>query len=133
MRSDFPRYVVSATLIATVFISADAVRLHSQELISAEDKSSATVELPSPQFVPSPGEVIDGVYQPTAILPGGVVIPLYPPDSPYLHQEKLARAEVYNMSAEVPGRINGIVDIHNPSIEVHRVSYPPQPSSQRRL
>jgi endo-1,4-beta-xylanase len=30
-------------------------------------------------------------------------------------------AEVYNMTAGVPGRIASIVNIHNPSIEVHRV------------
>src|ERR1700722_11839453 len=55
------------------------------------------------------------------ILPGGVVVALYPPDSPYLNKEKVRQAEQYNMSQAVPGRINSIVNIHNPSIEVHTV------------
>ena len=58
---------------------------------------------------------------PKPILPGGVVIPLYPPGSPSLNKEKVDEAEQYNMSQAVPGRINSIVNIHNPSIEVHTV------------
>jgi endo-1,4-beta-xylanase len=55
------------------------------------------------------------------ILPGGVVVPLYPPGSPFLKAERVREAEQYNMSQAVPGRINSIVNIHNPSIEVHTV------------
>jgi acetyl esterase/lipase len=50
-----------------------------------------------------------------------VVIPLYPVGSPYLKAERVKEAEQYNMSQAVPGRINSIVNIHNPSIEVHPV------------
>lgn len=35
--------------------------------------------------------------------------------------ERVREAEKYNMSQAVPGRINSIVNIHNPSIEVHVV------------
>ncbi len=49
------------------------------------------------------------------------MIPLYPPGSPFLKMEKIREPEVYNMSTTVPGRINSIVNIHNPSIEVHTV------------
>jgi endo-1,4-beta-xylanase len=35
--------------------------------------------------------------------------------------ERVREAEQYNMSQTVPGRINSIVNIHNPSIEVHPV------------
>jgi endo-1,4-beta-xylanase len=52
---------------------------------------------------------------------GGVVITLYAPDSPHLKQERIREAEHYNMSKAAPGRINSIVNIHNPSIEVHTV------------
>jgi endo-1,4-beta-xylanase len=55
------------------------------------------------------------------ILQGGVVLPLYPPDSHFLNKERVHEAEQYNMSQSVPGRINSIVNIHNPSIEVHTV------------
>ena len=49
------------------------------------------------------------------------MIPLYPPNSPYLKQDRIREPEQYNMSQTVPGRINSIVNIHNPSIEVHTV------------
>ncbi len=55
------------------------------------------------------------------ILPGGIVIPLYPPDSPALNHARVNEPEQFNMSQTVPGRINSIVNIHNPSIEFHPV------------
>jgi hypothetical protein len=76
---------------------------------------------PTPLGVPAPGPSTDAPYAPLPILPGGVVVPLYPPASPYLNQEKVRQAEQYNMSQAVPGRINSIVNIHDPSIEVHTV------------
>ena len=60
-------------------------------------------------------------YAPQPIVTGGVVIPLYPPDSPFLKKERIAEAEVLNMQASVPGRIQSIVNIHNPSVEIHPV------------
>jgi hypothetical protein len=49
---------------------------------------------------------------------------VFPPDSPLLKAERLKEPEVYNMGAG--GRINSIVNIHNPSVEF------PAPSSRRR-
>jgi endo-1,4-beta-xylanase len=77
--------------------------------------------LPAPMSIPKPGPVTDGPYAPQPILPGGVVVPLYPPGSPFLKAGRVREAEVYNMSQTVPGRINSIVNIHNPSIEFHPV------------
>jgi acetyl esterase/lipase len=74
-----------------------------------------------PLSVPKPGPVTDSPYAPQAILPGGVVLTLFPPGSPYLKMERVREAEQYNMSTVVPGRISSIVNIHNPSIEVHVV------------
>jgi endo-1,4-beta-xylanase len=71
--------------------------------------------------VPMPGPTNDGPYAPQPILPGGVVVPLYPPGSPFLKAERVREAEQYNMSKAVPGRISSIVNIHNPSIEIHPV------------
>jgi endo-1,4-beta-xylanase len=48
-------------------------------------------------------------------------VTLYPADSPSLKQDRVREAEQYNLSKAVPGRINSIVNIHNPSIEVHTV------------
>jgi endo-1,4-beta-xylanase len=55
------------------------------------------------------------------ILPGGVVVPLYPTGSPFLNAQRINEPEQYMMSQSVPGRINSIVNIHNPSIEIHLV------------
>lgn len=77
--------------------------------------------LPAPIAVPHPGPTNDAPYAPQPILPGGVVLPLYPADSPFLNHQRVREAEQYNLSQAAPGRINSIVNIHNPSIEVHTV------------
>jgi endo-1,4-beta-xylanase len=77
--------------------------------------------LPAPQAIPKPGPVTDQPYAPQAILPGGIVVTLYSPGSKYLSADKVREAEKYNMNKDVPGRISSIVNIHNPSIEVHLV------------
>lgn len=59
--------------------------------------------------------------EPKPIVPGGVVLPLYPPDSPLLHKDRIGEPEVWNTSKSVAGRVNSIVNIHNPSIEIHTV------------
>jgi endo-1,4-beta-xylanase len=48
-------------------------------------------------------------------------MPLYPPGSRYLKMDRVREPEKYTMSQSVPGRISNIVNIHNPSIEVHTV------------
>ena len=82
---------------------------------------SSRPPLPAPLSIPKPGPVTDAPYAPQPILPGGIVVPLYPPGSPFLKAEKVREAEVYNMSQAVHARIGSIVNIHNPSIEVHLV------------
>jgi endo-1,4-beta-xylanase len=89
---------------------------------NAQSASHAALPaLPAPLNVPKPGPATDAPYAPQPILPGGVVVTLYPPGSPYLKMDKIREPEVYNMSQTVPGRINSIVSIHNPSIEIHTV------------
>ncbi|MEO6995429.1 MAG: alpha/beta hydrolase fold domain-containing protein [Lacunisphaera sp.] len=91
---------------------------------TANDTTSATTlaatlpPLPAPLGVPTPAPETSAPYSPQPILPGGVVIPLYPPDSPYLKPDRVHEAEVYSMGA--PGEIASIIHIHNPSIEFHR-------------
>jgi acetyl esterase/lipase len=87
----------------------------------AQNTHAALPPLPTPLSVPAPGPQTDAPYAPTAILPGGIVIPLYPPGSHYLKMDRVREPEKYNMSKAVPGRISSIVNIHNPSIEVHTV------------
>jgi len=71
--------------------------------------------------IPSPGPTNEAPYAPQPILQGGIVLPLYPPDSPQLNKARVREAEYYNMSKAVPGRISSMTNIHNPSIEVHTV------------
>jgi endo-1,4-beta-xylanase len=75
--------------------------------------------LPAALNIPKPAAATEAPYAPQPILPGGVVVPLFPPDSPYLKKERVREAEVYNMSGAAPGQIASIVNIHNPSIEFH--------------
>src|SRR5580704_12485495 len=77
--------------------------------------------LPAPLDVPKPGPATDAPYAPTSILPGGVVVTLYPPGSRYLKTDHIREPEQYSMSQAAPGRVSSIVNIHNPSIEVHTV------------
>jgi endo-1,4-beta-xylanase len=80
---------------------------------------NAALPIPAPQDVPKPGPVTKAPYAPQALLPGGIVIPLFAPGSLYLNAKRVREAEVYTMDAAVPGRVQRIVNIHNPSIEVH--------------
>ncbi len=59
-------------------------------------------------------------FVPEPILAGGVVLSLYPPDSPHLKRERLHEAEKYNTRTNNKSEktVNAI-NIHNPSIEVH--------------
>jgi endo-1,4-beta-xylanase len=67
--------------------------------------------------VPAPGPQTDAPYAPQPILPGGVVLTLYPPGSAYLNRQRIREPERYYMRG--PGEIGAIVNIHNPSIEFH--------------
>ncbi|MEO8481490.1 MAG: alpha/beta hydrolase fold domain-containing protein [Acidobacteriota bacterium] len=93
-------------------------------VLGAAGQTAPTSPLPSappPQRVPAPGTAGAGPYQPQAILQGGIVVTLFPPDSPLLKKDKLSEPEVYSMTGGAPGRIASIVGIHNPSIEFHGV------------
>ncbi|MGZ8919628.1 MAG: alpha/beta hydrolase fold domain-containing protein, partial [Limisphaerales bacterium] len=97
-------------------------RLLSLSLICLANATAAELPaLPAPLGIPKPGPTNDAPYAPQPILPGGRVLPLYPPGSPFLNAERVREAEYYNLSQSVPGRINYITNIHNPSIEIHTV------------
>ena len=49
--------------------------------------------LPAPLSVPKPGPATDQPYAPQPIVQGGVVIPLFPPGSPYLKMERIKEPE----------------------------------------
>lgn len=59
-------------------------------------------------------------FKPEPIVPGGVVLSLYPPDSPHLKRDRIHEAERYNTSLKNKSdRTLNVLNIHNPSIEVH--------------
>jgi alpha/beta hydrolase fold len=59
-------------------------------------------------------------FIPEPIVPGGVVLPLYPADSPRLKRERIHEPERYNTSLKnKSGKTLNVLNIHNPSIEVH--------------
>ncbi|GAB5561374.1 MAG: alpha/beta hydrolase [Synoicihabitans sp.] len=74
-----------------------------------------------PQFVPQPAAETHAPYLPQALMPGGVVIPIWPEGSPMLNAERVHEAEDYQMDPVVPGRVRTLTNVHNPSIEVHPV------------
>ena len=57
----------------------------------AQEKASE----PVPNRTPA-----DGPFVPAPALPGGIVLPLYPKDSPMLKQERIHEAERYNTSGK---------------------------------
>jgi acetyl esterase/lipase len=107
-----PTTALLTTLLCSV-LAQDAV-LPTNAIVAA-----ALPPLPAPLGMPKPGPTNDAPYAPQPILPGGVVVTLYPPGSPYLNMARIREAEQYFMNRGVPGRIESIVNIHNPSIEVH--------------
>jgi acetyl esterase/lipase len=112
-----PARIFAHTFILSVMFS---VAGFAQDSAPAASKPGLP-PLPAPLDVPKPGPVTGGPYAPQAILQGGIVVTLFPPDSHYLNTNRIKEAEVYHMSHDVPGRIQSIVNIHNPSIEVHLV------------
>src|SRR5215471_14077088 len=61
-----------------------------------EGKAPPLPPAPAALGVPKPAAATDGPYAPQPILPGGIVVPLYSPDSPRLRRDKIWEAERYN-------------------------------------
>jgi endo-1,4-beta-xylanase len=108
---------IPSCLLLTIITAASPI------LIKAARAADAAAFPPTSDAlgVPRPGPTNDAPYAPQPIVQGGIIVALYPADSPLLKQDRIREAEQYNMSKAVPGRINSIVNIHNPSIEVHAV------------
>jgi acetyl esterase/lipase len=62
----------------------------------------------------------DGPFMPAPALPGGMVIALYPADSPQLKHDRIHEAELYNSTSGGDAtNVQSTINIHNPTIEVH--------------
>ncbi len=107
-----------APLLFAVLLLAPA---RAQEAAPAAAAAPALAPLPAPMNVPKAGPDTGAPYAPQPLLPGGVVVTLFPPDSHYLNAQRLHEPEQYSMDRDAPGRVSSIVNIHNPSIEVHTV------------
>ena len=57
-------------------------------------------------------------FVPEPLLPGGKVLSLYPPDSSRLNLKRIHEEEKYNTKGKSDRTLN-VINIHNPSIEVH--------------
>ncbi len=115
-----------SALVAATAGAQDAPPAPAQAAASAAASApvaapAALPPLPAPMNVPQPGPDTGAPYAPQPILPGGVVVTLFPPGSPYLNMARVHEPEQYSLDRAVPGRISSIVNIHNPSIEVHTV------------
>ena len=64
----------------------------------------------------------DGPFVPQPAVAGGLVLPLYAPDSPMLNRERIHEAERYNTTHKETDRLLNTLNIHNPTIEVHLAS-----------
>ena len=113
--------VAITTLLASAVTATITVAQNPPQPATNFAPRAPLLPLPAPLGMPKPGPTNDAPYAPQPILPGGVVIALFPPGSPYLKMERVREAEQYSLSRAVPGRIGSIVNIHNPSIEVHTV------------
>lgn len=85
---------------------------------AAASAQTSLPPLPAPQRVPEPAPATDQPYAPQALMPGGVVVPLYPPNSPYLRADKIREPEKYIFWGPT-GEVGAVIHIHNPSIEFH--------------
>jgi endo-1,4-beta-xylanase len=66
-------------------------------------------------------------FVPEPVLPGGLVLSLYPPDSPRLNRERIHEPERVNTSLKSKSdKTVNVLNIHNPSIEVHLAGNDPQ-------
>lgn len=62
----------------------------------------------------------DAPFVPQQILSGGVVLPLYPANSPKLKRDRIHEPEKYNTALKNKSdKTMTVLNIHNPSIEVH--------------
>src|SRR5262245_36768824 len=77
--------------------------------------AQARPDTPTKPFVPEP------------ILSGGVVLSLYPADSQRLKKERIQEVERYNTTLkDKSDKTRSVINIHNPSIEVHLVGDKPE-------
>jgi endo-1,4-beta-xylanase len=110
---------LSAFALFTAFaLPSSGVSADAGAAAPTEPTQAVLLPAPPPMGAPAPGPKTDRPYAPQPILQGGVVITLYPPDSPYLNKDKIREPEEYHSYGN-PGKIGYVIHINNPSIEFH--------------
>ncbi|MDB5292161.1 MAG: hypothetical protein JWL69_3402 [Phycisphaerales bacterium] len=75
---------------------------------------------PAEQASPAPESAALTLPEPLPLVPGAKVVTLWPKGSPMLRAlAGYDKPEQFNMSKSKPDRVQSVVNIHNPSIEVH--------------
>ncbi len=97
--------MISRPLAWTSLVVSTSVILAQEPAANAPVTRAPLPPLPAPLSVPQPGPTNDAPYAPQAILPGGIVIPLYPPGSPFLKADRVREAEQYNLDPLQWGRV----------------------------
>src|SRR6185312_9770208 len=90
------------SIVPLVFLTLSVCIAQETPKVAVPAPSAALSALPPALNVPKPGPTNGAAYAPQTILQGGVVIPLYPSDSPFLNRDRVREAEVYNLSKAVP-------------------------------
>ncbi|HZK80054.1 MAG TPA: hypothetical protein VFC46_03285, partial [Humisphaera sp.] len=69
---------------------------------------------------PANSDAALSLQEPLPLVPGAKVVTLWPKGSPMLRAvEGYDQPEKFNMNKATPPRVQSVVNIHNPSIEVH--------------
>jgi len=89
MAQIYSRPVMAALMLSALLWMASAA---AQNNDNPATNRPALPPVPAPLGVPRPGPVTDGPYAPQPILPGGIVLPLFPPDSHYLNTNRIREA-----------------------------------------
>src|SRR5215831_4644907 len=83
-----------ALAAATIAAQQPAAPAPAPQTAPPRPPTSVLGTTPAPLGVPVPGPVTDQPYAPQPILPGGIVVPLFPPTSPLLNASRIKEAEV---------------------------------------
>src|SRR5438045_314518 len=92
---------VSAAVLAFATLLIHVAGGQNPEPPTQPPQRPALPPVPAPQGIPAPGPMTDQPYAPQAIVPGGIVVTLYPAGSKYLKADKAREPEKYNLSKDV--------------------------------
>jgi hypothetical protein len=93
-------WVFTAILVSVLLVTSACAQGSSQ---AATTGHATLAPLSAPLGVPQPGAETEAPYSPLPILPGGIVVPLYPPGLPFLNMNRIREPEHYNLNQAVPG------------------------------